>query len=290
MFKTKSNPILRLSKDQFPSQFLQIPQPPKQLFLIGELPKKDYKILAVVGSRKFSAYGKMVCEKIIAGLARQPIVIVSGLALGIDSIAHRAALQAGLQTIALPGSGLDEEVLYPHSHINLAREIVQAGGGLLSEFEPTWPSYKANFPQRNRLIAGIADAVLIIECERKSGTLITARLASDYNKDVLTIPGSIFSATSTGPHLLLKLGATPITSAQDVIEALHLETEQNSLWQNHDDCNKDEQKILQLLNTPKTRDDLLIQSQLSPAELNSALMMLEIKNYIVEKAGQVIKK
>ncbi len=282
--------IKQLKAEEFPESLNEIPQPPKQLFLLGNLPKANYKILAIVGSRKFSAYGKMVCEKLIAGLAGQPVVIVSGLALGIDSIAHRAALKAGLQTIAFPGSGLDEKVLYPNTHLQLAREIVSAGGGLISEFSPNLHAEKYTFPQRNRLIAGIAHAVLIIEAEERSGTLITARLATEYNKDVLTIPGSIFSNTSAGPHSLIKLGATPITSAEDILEALHLDLGQNHTPKNYDDCSEEEQKVLQLLTENKTRDELIKLTKLSTSELNSILMMLELKNHIEEKAGQIFKK
>ena len=278
----------KLADYEIPPQFLEIPEPPKQLYLVGKIPKEGNKLLAIVGSRKFSSYGKEVCEKLIAGLKNQPVTIVSGLALGIDSIAHRAALQNNLQTIAFPGSGLDESVLYPTSHLNLAKEIVENGGGLISEFDPKFRATPYSFPQRNRLIAGIAHATLIIEAEKKSGTLITSRLATDYNKDVLAVPGSIFSKTSEGPHMLIRLGATPITCVNDLLEALHLEPEQQTL--DFVDCNEDELKILKLLDSPISRDELFEEAELSIQALNSILMMLEIKGFIQESQGLISRK
>lgn len=280
--------IRKLESYEIPPQLLETPEPPKQMYLVGKMPKEGNKLLAVVGSRKFSSYGKEVCEKLIAGLKGQPVTIVSGLALGIDSIAHRAALQNNIQTIAFPGSGLDESVLYPTSHLNLAKEIVENGGGLLSEFDPKFRATPYSFPQRNRLIAGISHATLIIEAEKKSGTLITSRLATDYNKDVLAVPGSIFSKTSEGPHMLIRLGATPITCVNDLLEALHLEPEQQTL--DFGDCNEDELQILRLLDSPISRDELFEQAQLPIQALNSILMMLEIKGFIQESQGLISRK
>lgn len=280
--------IRKLENYEIPPQLLETPEPPKQMYLVGKMPKEGNKLLAIVGSRKFSSYGKEVCERLVAGLKGQPVTIVSGLALGIDSIAHRAALQNNIQTIAFPGSGLDESVLYPTSHLNLAKEIVENGGGLLSEFEPKFRATPYSFPQRNRLIAGISHATLIIEAEKKSGTLITSRLATDYNKDVLAVPGSIFSKTSEGPHMLIRLGATPITCVNDLLEALHLEPEQQTL--DFGDCNTDELTILNLLASPISRDELFEQAQLPIQVLNSILMMLEIKGFIQESQGLISRK
>lgn len=280
--------IKKLNKEEIPESLFEIPQPPEQMYLVGSMPKEGNRLLAVVGSRKYSSYGKEVCEKLIAGLHGQPVTILSGLALGIDSIAHRTALLNNLQTIAIPGSGLDESVLYPTSHLNLAKEIVAQGGGLLSEYEPKFRATPYSFPQRNRIMAGLADAVLIIEAEKKSGTLITSRMATDYNKDVLSVPGSIFSKASEGPHMLIRLGATPITCVNDLLEALHLEPEQQTL--DFGDCNEDELKILNLLDSPISRDELFQKSQTSIQELNSILMMLEIKGFIQENQGLISRK
>jgi DNA processing protein len=279
--------IKKLSIEEIPESLMEIPQPPEQMYLVGNMPTEGNRLLAVVGSRKYSNYGKEVCEKLIEGLAGQPVTILSGLALGIDSIAHRSALANNIQTIAIPGSGLDESVLYPTSHLNLAKEIVERGGGLLSEFDPKFRATPYSFPQRNRIMAGLAHAVLVIEAEKKSGTLITSRLATDYNKDVLAVPGNIFSKTSEGPHMLIRLGATPITCVNDLLEALHLEPEQQKL--NFEECTPDELKILNLLDSPISRDELFSKIEMPIQELNSILMMLEIKGFIKENQGMIFR-
>ena len=218
MKASHSYTIDTLSREEFPPALLEIPQVPEKLFVAGELPNpSEYYYLSVVGSRKYTSYGKEVCERIISGLAGYPICIVSGLAMGIDGIAHRAALDAGLRTIAVPGSGLDQSVIYPRTHLGLAKEIIENGGTLLSEYEPDFRATPWSFPQRNRIMAGLSQGVLIIEAEEKSGTLITARMALDYNRNVFTVPGPIFSATSKGTNNLLRQGATPIPSAKNFL-------------------------------------------------------------------------
>lgn len=212
--------IRKLDTKEIPKCLFEIPHPPKELYIRGTLPPKDHIYVCVVGSRKHTQYGKECCEKIIEGLKGQPVVIVSGLALGIDAIAHKAAIKAGLKTVAFPGSGLDDSVLYPRTNFNLAKEILKSGGCLISEFPPDMKAEIWTFAQRNRLMAGISKAVLVIEAEEKSGTLITARMATDYNRDVLAVPGSIFSSTSIGTNKLLALGATPVTSSIDILDVL----------------------------------------------------------------------
>src|SRR3989338_5938444 len=238
-----------LKFDSFPSRLQEIADPPEKLFVKGTLPPEEHKWLCVVGSRKYSSYGKEVCEKLIDGLRGYKVVIVSGLALGMDASAHRAALSANLPSVAVPGSGLDSEVLYPATNRRLADEILKAGGALLSEFEPNFRATAWSFPQRNRIMAGLSDAVLVIEAEKRSGTLITARLATEYNRDVFTIPGSIFSASSAGPHMLLRLGATPITSQEDLLNALGLSQTNSSTLnaKRYDDCSDDEMRVVKLL-------------------------------------------
>ena len=220
--------IHELLPHNFPELLKEIPDTPLRLRYEGQLPKEGNKLLAVVGSRKYTSYGREICESIISGLSGSPITIVSGLALGIDSIAHRASMQAGLQTIAIPGSGLDRKVLHPHSHVNLANEIIENGGGLISEYDDTMPSGAWAFPRRNRIMAGMCHATLVIEAEKKSGTLITSRLATEYNRDVGCVPGPINSPTSDGAHMLIRLGAALIRDANDVRELLGLKrTDEN---------------------------------------------------------------
>ncbi len=249
--------IRDLEKNDFPPLLNEINDPPKSLRIVGELPKTE-KYLAVVGSRKYSEYGKAVCEKLIEGLAGYSITIVSGLALGMDSIGHRSAIKAGLPTIAIPGSGLSEKVLYPSTHVNLAKEIVENGGCLISEFPDDYKPHPYDFPKRNRIVAGMSHATLIIEAELQSGTLITSKLATEYNRDVMTVPNSIFSKTSEGPHMLLRLGATPITQSQDIISALGLTPHENLFEKrSYTNCSSDEHEVISLLQEPLSRDEII---------------------------------
>lgn len=290
MQKIQPSNIRELDKKEFPKRLLQIADPPKTLYVRGKLPAEDNKFLCVVGSRKYSEYGKQAVEKLLAGLRGYPIVIVSGLALGIDSIAHRAALDAGLITVAVPGSGLDLKVLYPASHKQLAEKIVASGGCLLSEFEPMFRPTAYSFPQRNRIMAGLSDAVLIVEAELKSGTLITSKYATEYNRDVLTIPGSIFSRNSAGPHMLIRLGATPITSSTELLEALgfNLEARSRKLEPSaYTECSPDEKKVIALLAEPKSRDELIQNLDLPTSQANVLLGMMEIKGLIKESMGEI---
>ena len=280
--------IQKLSLNQFPPALLEIPQPPKTLYLAGALPPEDTILLTVVGSRKYTSYGKMACEKIIDGLSGYPIAIVSGLALGIDTIAHRAAIGAGLKTIAVPGSGLDEKALYPASNISLAREIITHGGALLSEFSSDFRATQWSFPQRNRIMAGLSRGVLIIEANEKSGTLITARLALDYNRDVYVVPGSIFSDGTRGSNALIKGGATPITSSADMLVALGFEATQENLA-DKESANHEETLVLELLREPLPRDAIIQELNKPTHEVNMLLSVMELKGLIKERLGYLYK-
>ena len=284
--------IYKLKPEQFPTGLNEIPQPPKTLYIRGKLPhEEDSVYLAVVGSRKYTSYGKDICEKLIKGLKGYPVVIVSGLAIGIDTIAHKAALETGLKTISFPGSGLDNSALYPKVNIKLAQEIINNGGCIISEFEPSAISQLYFFPQRNRLMAGISKAVLIIEAEEKSGTLITARMALDYNRDVLAVPGSAFSSNSNGTNGLIKQGATPVTTSEDILIALGFNIEKPKLTdkEKYADCGKDEMKIIKLLREPMERNDLIRELGMNTGEANALLSIMELKDLIKEELGEVRK-
>jgi len=294
MIDAHSYTISTLPEEDFPPSLLEIPQIPKELFVAGELPDPtEYYYLAVVGSRKYTNYGREAVERIISGLAGYPICIVSGLAMGIDGIAHRAALDAGLPTVAVPGSGLDQSIIYPRVHAGLAREIVENGGALLSEYEPDFKATTWSFPQRNRIMAGLCQGVLVIEAEEKSGTLITARLATEYSRNVFTVPGPIFSATSKGTNNLLRQGATPITCAKDLLEEIGLveqtfgnETESGQKL-DLTMYTPEEQAILILLDEPRERGEILAASDMPSAEILSILTILEIKGVIRERLGKI---
>ena len=276
-----------LTPEEFPELLKEIPDKPKKLFVKGELPPNDMKFLCVVGSRKYSPYGKEVCKTLIEGLRGYNVVIVSGLAFGIDSIAHDTALNAGLTAVAIPGSGLGEKVLYPSANKNLAKRILDAGGALVSEFEENFKATYYSFPQRNRIMAGLSHATLIIEAEEKSGTLITSRLATEYNRDVLTVPASIFSGNSYGPHMLLRLGATPVTKSEDILEALGLKNEEKQQTLKLEDLSEDEKKIIEILQSPLPRDELVARLKLPIQQANIALSAMELKGIIKESMGEM---
>lgn len=268
--------------DIFP-QLGEIPDQPKKLTVRGSLDGISSNLLTIVGSRRYTAYGQQACEHIINGLRGAPITIVSGLALGIDTIAHTAALDTGLTTLAFPGSGLDEGVLYPRSNMNLATRIIESGGALLSEYEPDFKATKWSFPKRNRLMAGISQAVLVIEATRPSGTLITSRLATEYNKDVLAVPGSIFQSTSDGTNFLIRQGAQPITCAQDILEYFNIDS-QPQLFDTSA-LTIDEQHIYTVLINPITRSDIIQRCSLSQSTVNTLLTKMELKGIIIERVG-----
>ena len=281
--------IKKLSKEKFPKALLEIPQPPKNLWVLGDLPKEDLVYLCIVGSRKHTSYGKEICEKIIAGLKGYPIAIVSGFAMGIDTIAHKKAMGIGLKILVFPGSGLSKEAMYPKTNILLIDEIVKKGGCLISEFEPDFKATQWSFPMRNRLMAGISRAVLVIEAEEKSGTLITARLTTEYNRDLLAVPGSVFSLNSKGTNKLIRQGATPVTCAEDVLEALGFEREkdQNKQRQLFEDLSEEEKMVIDLLREPMPRDDLLRTMKMPISTANSILSVMEIKELIKEELGEI---
>lgn len=278
-----------IPKDEYPELLTEIPDPPEQLYKRGQLPDENtYTYLCVVGSRKYTSYGKRAIEKIIRELAGYPIVIVSGMALGIDSIAHEAALDAGLPTVAVPGSGLDEDVLYPRSHVSLAYDILDADGTLLSEFDPDFEAAPWAFPKRNRIMAGLCEATLIVQATKESGTLITARLSADYHRDIFTIPGSIFQESTDGNHMLLKKGAALIRNGKDVARELRIKKQKESdKVQTTDDLSDEEQAVIEQLSEPKERDDLIRQLDIDTAAANGLLAEMEIDGLIQEESGTI---
>ncbi len=300
---------------QFPELLRRIPSCPKKLYMQGTLPSAtqptksdtEIKYLCVVGSRAYSHYGAAACRELIHGLAGYNICIVSGLALGIDGIAHEAALDAGLHTIAFPGSGLDIEVLYPERNHRLARRILAAGGALLSEFEMHFQATPWAFPQRNRLMAGIAHATLVIEAKEKSGTLITSTYALDFNRDVFAVPGPIFSALSVGPNSLIATGAATIQNSDDILYALGIKkrdaettvttagnTARNVNKRSFVSCTLEEKIVLEILAAPLQKDELLRRLQaeqmIDIRDANILISTMELGGFIEEKAGMMFAK
>jgi DNA processing protein len=242
----------------------------------------------VVGSRNYSNYAKQVIDHLIGGLRGYPISIISGLAIGVDTLAHMAALENNLYTLAVPGSGLNDSAIYPSQNKKLAHRILESGGGLLSEFEPTLRAAPWTFPQRNRIMAGLSHATLLIEAAEKSGTLITARLATDFNREVLVVPGNIFSENSRGVHQFLKLGATPVTSPEDILDVLGLTpTDTKPLFDIN--LSEEERTVLATLTEPKDQDAIIRLLPYPPHESLTLLMKMELSGLIKEQGGMFYK-
>ncbi len=213
--------VITQKDDQYPKLLLEIENAPTVLYVRGELKQADSVAIAVVGSRKVTSYGKEVAYKIASELAASGITVVSGLALGVDSIAHQAALDVGGRTIAVLGNGLD--TVYPPTHRVLAQKIVK-NGALISEYPLGYPAMPYNFPQRNRIVSGISLGVVVIEGTEKSGTLLTASHAAAQGREVFAVPGPITSPNAGAPNILLRNGAKLVTSAKDILEELDLGT------------------------------------------------------------------
>jgi len=270
--------MLTLRNNEIPERLQRLAQPPKQLFIEGDIePLLERPCVGIVGSRKLSHYGRQVTEQLARHLAAQGIVVISGLALGVDSVAHQAALDAGGGTIAvLPGS---VEEVYPASHRQLARDILAKGGALVSEYPKGTPTLRANFIARNQIIAGLSDVLLVTEAALKSGSLHTARFAMEQGKDVLAVPGNVSSATSEGTNNLIKSGAALVTSVDDILHALKIESK--TAQQTVKGDTEAEQIIIdQIRQGVRDGNELQQRSQLDITIYNQSLTMLEIQGKI----------
>ena len=283
-----SDELKLLSPSDFPPLLRQIPDAPKKLYIRGALPSAELSWLCVVGSRALTNYGREAVRHLIEGLRGHPLVIVSGLAYGADTEAHKAALEAGLPTVAIPGSGLSWDVLYPRANVGLAKEMLSSGGALISEEEPETRAADWTFPKRNRIMAGLCRATLIIEAKELSGSLITARLTVEYNRELLVVPGSIFSEESKGTHQFLRLGATAVTSTEDILVALGIRArEREDLTSLREDLSEEERRVIEIAKAPVSRDQLIEALALPITEANVLLSVMEIKGLIKEELGFV---
>jgi len=270
-----------LAKKEFPERLGEIPQPPKQLYARGAWPSKETKYLAVVGSRALTPYGQDACEYLIRGLAGYPISIVSGLALGADACAHKAALAAGLHTIAVLGSGVDDPSVYPRANAPLATDILSSGGLLVSENPEGYKAQIFDFPKRNRIVVGLSQAVLVIEAGPKSGTLITARLSGEYNRDLLCVPHRINDPHGVASHTFLRIGGALVSEPLHILEALGIAAREES----KEEVGGDEKVVYDLLTTPRSRTDLIRLSGFDPTLAFKVLTTLELKKLIQEEFG-----
>lgn len=268
---------LSLHDSSYPPLLREIPDPPKTLYCLGS----DISILldpalAIVGSRKVSYYGKTVTEQLTSQLTGKGINIVSGLALGVDSIAHKAALEARGLTIAVLPCGLDR--VYPSSHTALAKQILASGGLFVSEYPPETTPMKHHFIARNRIVSGLCKGVLITEAAQRSGSLHTANFALEQGREVFAVPGPITSPTSAGTNNLIKSGATPVTKPEDILDAFGLAY---SPCTNPTGSNAAEQLILDQLKLGVAESELLmLATNLSAGQFSDTITRLEIKGYI----------
>jgi len=268
----------------YPPALKEIHNAPRVLYVRGTLPARDALSLAVVGTRTPSAYGKQITPGIVRELVRHGATIISGLALGIDGIAHEATLTSGGVTIAVLGAGVDDTSIYPPSHKTLAKRILENGGALVSEYAPGTTPERFHFPERNRIIAGLSRGVLIIEAKEKSGALITATLALKENRDVFAVPGPITSEHSRGPNRLLREGAKAVLDAYDILEEYGIYTTADTT--NEQTLSESERAILKLLaDGPRFADELSAATGCTPAELNTTLVALELEGHIINLGG-----
>jgi len=292
--KEKNVSIISLEDDQYPELLKNIYDPPPVIYVKGQRIDPNAKMLAIVGTRKASRYGKEIARKLAFELASLGITIVSGMALGIDTAAHQGALDAKGKTIAVFGCGVD--VVYPSSNRELAKEI-ESSGSLVSEFPLGMGTEKGHFPRRNRIISGLSLGTIVVEGHYDSGAMITAKQALDQGREVFAVPGNVELDQSKGPHWLIKQGAKLVESVDDVLEELHMvmpkkmtndKLKMSNEGRDYSNLSPDEQKIVKVLSLePKYIDNISLETKLSISQVSSLLMMLEVKKVIRQLPGKM---
>ncbi len=291
--------LLLNSHDEYPTALRGIPDPPPYLFIRGSVRPEDEVAVAIVGTRQTTEYGRGIAEKFAADLAQRGVTVVSGLARGVDTAAHRGALEAGGRTFAVCGCGLD--IVYPSDNQGLM-EQVEGGGAAFSEFAPTVQPLSWHFPARNRIISGLSAGVIVVEGGERSGALITADFAGEQGRDVFAVPGNIHKAQSRGAHALIKQGATLVESADDVLEALNnratpfersatargarLSPDEKAIAREAErlkslpraDLSETENRVYMALEVEARHiDDVATRAEMGAAQASATLMLLEIK-------------
>lgn len=282
---------LFLGSEQYPRRLFHCYDPPTLLYYRGNAPLNAERVVAIVGTRYKTDYGRQLTEALVSGLARYNVMVISGLALGIDAIAHKAALKNELPTIGVLAHGLDK--MYPAEHKTLAKDMLRQGGGLLTEFRSKTAPDKHHFPARNRIVAGMSDAAIIIETDIKGGSMITANLANDYNRDVFAFPGRTTDAKSAGCNQLIRTNkAMLITSAQELAEIMRWEPTHPPVQKIQQELfitlSAEEQKMVQLLKEKDSLpiDELNARSGLSPSQVAEALLNLELQQVLAALPGR----
>jgi len=270
---------------EYPKLLKEIPDHPVILYIRGDIKALSLTSLAFVGSRKYSDYGRRSCKALINQMRGADLCIVSGLALGIDAIAHSTALENDLRTVGVLGCGLDR--IYPVSNYQLGEKIIQSGGAIVSEYSPGTPPMKHNFPARNRIIAGLSLGTVVVEAAEKSGALITALEALDYNREVFAVPGNIENETSVGCNKLIQQGAKLTTEVTDIFQELNFELEnQKKKSENIMPENEVEVEVIKIISGQKTHVDTIVKkSKYNIVEISGALTTLEMKGNLENVGG-----
>lgn len=276
--------VVILTDENYPSRLKEIDQPPPVLYLRGEIKPDDEWAVAVVGTRRVTAYGRQVAEDIAGVLARNGVTVVSGLARGIDALAHQAALASGGRTLAVLGSGVDR--IYPSEHRGLAERIV-ASGALVSDYAPGTPPDASNFPPRNRLISGLAMAVVVVEAGRTSGALITAAFAADQGREVFAVPGNITAPQSQGTNRLIRDGAHPLLDPEEVLETLELTriTEHRAARVVLPSDSTEASLFETLCQEPMHIDEIRARTGLPIDQVSATLAIMELKGLVRQVGG-----
>ncbi len=276
--------VITWEDDSYPRYLKEIDQPPPVLYLRGDLHTEDEWAVSIVGTRRVTAYGRQVTEEVAAALARSGVTIVSGLARGVDAIAHQAALNAGGRTLAVLGSGVDR--IYPPEHRRLAEQVI-ANGALLSDYAPGTAPDAVNFPPRNRIISGLSRAVVVVEAGERSGALITAEFAVEQGREVFAVPGNINAPQSKGTNYLIQQGARPLLEPKDILETLDL-----TLINEHRaartvlPADATEARLFELLGQePLHVDEIRQRAELPIEKVSAALALMELKGLVRQVGG-----
>lgn len=283
---------LFITAENYPKRLLNCYDSPTLLYYKGDADLNSSKIIAIIGTRNHSEYGKQITEKFIQDLAAYPLLIISGLAFGIDAVAHKASLKNGLPTIGVLAHGLDQ--LYPSQHALLARDMLKSGSGLLTEFRTGTNPDKHNFPIRNRIVSGMSDAVIVVETGIKGGSMITAELANGYNKDVFAFPGKVTDQKSAGCNYLIRNNkALLLTEAKELIDIMNWGSQQKPAVKKQKELfiemNENEKKIVAILEEKESThiDELNQKSCLSNSAVAAAILNLELRNVILSLPGKL---
>ncbi len=276
---------VKITDKNYPALLKKITGAPKVLYYRGVLPTNKEKCFAVVGTRRPSDYGQQTTLQIVRELMGADIVIVSGMAPGIDTFAHKTCVERGARTIAVLGTGLDEKSIYPRDNLQLSRDIIKHGGCLISEYPPGTRATKFTFPARNRIVSALSLGVLVVEAKEKSGSLITARLAIQQKKKLFAVPGPIYTLNSKGPNKLIKAGATLTESAQDIFDVLDIDPKKVSQKALAAESPEEELIFDALQEESLYIDAIIKKTKLSVPVVGSTLALMEISGKIRNLGG-----